>query len=138
MMTRHFSLCIAVCAASLFAAPAQAKEVEEASTPPVQDSLAFCGGQVTALAWFYKGLVEEGQSTAQSDLDTLLYLRTEMRAEAIRRGAEHLEQLDARSEEQIDGLTQRIADSEDAGALALAELNTDVRSCVNLLFEKVE
>ena len=61
-----------------------------------------------------------------------------MRAEAIRRGEKHLDRFETRSEEQIELLTQRIADSEDAGALTLAELNTDIQSCLNLFFEKAE
>lgn len=125
--------------AMLATGSALAKQVPEAPPPEAPDSLAFCGAKVTALAWFYKGLVEEeSQFMQQDDLDSLLYLRTELRREAIRRGEEHLERFDTRSNEQIEELTERITTSEDSGAVALAELNVDIRSCVSLFFEKQE
>ena len=117
----------------LATAAASAKEAELPEPEPAHDALAYCGGQVTALAWFYQGMVEEGAVTARQELDGLLHLRTQMRAEAIRRDT--LAAFDDASEAEIEALGERMASSDAGGAQALAELNGAVRSCLDLFFE---
>ncbi len=116
------------------AAPAETEDaVEETSR-----NLAYCGSQVSTLAWFYQGVVNDGSPEVQPQLDGLLSMQSIFITQVERAGAETIDLFKAMTKASVNDLVEELQGSQDQAALALSHVNTNVRGCANLYFEKIE
>ncbi len=123
-------------AATLFATAAQA-ETPKTEADGVQN-LAFCGSQVATLAWFYQGAVEDGAPQLKQQRDQLLEMQSIFIRQVEHNGEETIELFKRMTKASVNDLAGEMLKKREHGAEALAHLNTNVRGCVELYFEKVE
>lgn len=127
-----------ILSATLLATAAQAEtEAEKLVVDPAQN-LAFCGSQVATLAWFYQGAVNDGSPELQGDLDGLLAMQSVFIAQVENDGTETVDLFKRMTKASVNDLVEQMQGGQEKGALALAHVNTNVRGCADLYFEKVE
>lgn len=125
-----------ILAASLFATAAHA-ETEKPIVDPSQN-LAFCGSQVATLAWFYQGVVNDGSPELQPELDGLLAMQSIFIGQVEKDGTETVDLFKKMTKSSVNDLVEQMQGSQNEGALALAHVNTNVRGCAGIYFEKVD
>ena len=125
-----------ILAATLFATAAHA-ETAEPETGHAR-SLAFCGSQVATLAWFYKGVVNEGSSELKPELDGLLAMQSMLLYQVKQQGEETISVFQEMTKESVANLIERMGGTQDEGALALSDVKINVRGCRETYFEKIE
>jgi len=125
-----------ILAATLFATAAHA-ETAEPETSHAR-SLAFCGSQVATLAWFYKGVVNEGSSELKPELDGLLAMQSMLLYQVKQQGEETISVFQEMTKESVADLIEQMRGTQDEGALALSHVNINVRGCADLYLEKIE
>lgn len=123
-------------AATLFVTVAQA-ETPKTEVDGVQN-LAFCGSQVATLAWFYQGAVKDGSPQLKQERDHLLQMQSIFIRQVEHNGDETIELFRKMTKASVNDLAGEMLKKREHGAKALADLNTNVRGCVDLYFEKVE
>lgn len=123
-------------AAMFFVTAAQA-ETPKSEVDGTQN-LAFCGSQVATLAWFYQGAVEDGSSQLKEQRDQLLGMQSIFIRQVEHNGEETIELFKKMTKASVNDLAGEMLKKREDGAEALARLNTNVRGCVELYFEKVE
>jgi len=114
----------------------------QAETPNLttgySQNLAYCGSQVATLAWFYQGAVNDGSPELQSELDGLLAVQSILLAQVKHDGDETIELFQKMTKASVADLIDQMGGTNDEGALALSDVNINVRGCVDTFFEKPE
>lgn len=104
---------------------------------PAQN-LAYCGSQVATLAWFYQGVVNDGNDTAQADLDSLLYMQSVFISQLEKSDEDTIELFKKMTRVSVEELASEMQTTREKGAMALSHVNTNVRGCADIFFEKIE
>jgi hypothetical protein len=125
-----------ILAATLFATTAYA-EAEKPDVDPSQN-LAFCGSQVATLAWFYQGVVNDGSPELQPELDGLLAMQSIFIGQVEEDGEETIDLFKKMTKSSVNDLVEQMQGTQNEGALALAHVNTNVRGCADIYFEKID
>ena len=126
-----------ILAATLFAATAAHAETAEPIVDPAQN-LAFCGSQVATLAWFYQGVVNDGSPELQPELDGLLAMQSIFIGQVEEEGEDTIDLFKKMTKSSVNDLVEQMQGTQNEGALALAHVNTNVRGCADIYFEKVD
>lgn len=126
-----------ILAASVLCAGTAHATDEKKEIDPAQN-LAFCGSQVATLAWFYKGAVEDGSPELQPELDGLLAMQSIFIGQIEQLGTDTIDLFKRMTKRSINELATDIQGPRDQGALALAHVNTNVRGCADIYFEKID
>ena len=101
-------------------------------------SLAYCGSQVATLAWFYQGVVNDGSPEVQPELDGLLAMQSIFITQVEKDGADTIDLFKAMTKASVNDLVEGMQGDEEQAALALSHVNTNVRGCADVYFEKIE
>jgi len=125
-----------VLAASLFVTSAQAETAKIGTG--YSHNLAFCGSQVATLAWFYQGAVNEGSPELKSELEGLLALQSMLLTQVKHDGEETIELFQTMTKASVAKLIDQMGGTQDEGALALSNVNINVRGCADTFFERIE
>lgn len=125
-------------AALLATGAAHAETPTQSPAVNLADNLAFCGSQVATLAWFYQGVVNDGNPSVQADLDGLLQMQSIFIRQVEAQGEESIDLFKRMTKKSVDELAVEMQGTQESGALALAHVNTNVRGCADLYFEKIE
>lgn len=123
-------------AAVLLTATSAQAEIELPDIDPSQN-LAFCGSQVATLAWFYKGVVNDGSPELQPELDGLLAMQSIFIGQVEGEGEETIELFKKMTKASVNDLVEQMQGTQEQGALALSHVNTNVRGCADIYFEKI-
>jgi len=126
----------ALVAGALLTGAAQA-ETEE-TIEETSRNLAYCGSQVATLAWFYQGVVNDGSPEIQPELDGLLAMQSIFITQVEKDGAETIDLFKAMTKASVNDLVEGMQGDEEQAALALSHVNTNVRGCADVYFEKIE
>ncbi len=127
-----------IIAAALLTVTATAAQAET-DLPDIDPSqnLAFCGSQVATLAWFYQGVVQDGSPELQPELDGLLAMQSIFIGQVEADGEETVDLFKKMTKASVNELVEEMQGTQDRGALALSHVNTNVRGCADIYFEKV-
>ena len=109
----------------------------ETPTPEVDPSqnLAFCGSQVATLAWFFQGVVGDGSPELQPELDGLLAMQSTFIGQVEDDGAETVNLFKRMTKASINEMVEGMQGTREQGALALSQVNTNVRGCAERYFD---
>ncbi len=128
---------IRVFLAAVLLATAARAETKLPEIDPSQN-LAFCGSQVATLAWFYQGVVSDGAPELKPELDGLLAMQTIFIGQVERDGDETIDLFKKMTKKSVTDLAEQMQGTQEQGAAALAHVNTNVRGCADIYFEKIE
>jgi len=122
--------------ATAFMTTAAQAETKLPEIDPSQN-LAFCGSQVATLAWFYQGVVEDGSPELKPELDGLIAMRSIFIQQVQNDGEETIELFKKMAKASVNDFANQMQGTEEQSAAALAHVNTNVRGCADIYFEKI-
>ena len=125
-----------ILAATLLTSTAALAETKMPDVDPSQN-LAFCGSQVATLAWFYQGVVNDGSPELQPELDGLLAMQSIFIGQVETDGDETIDLFKKMTKASVNDLVEQMQGTQEQGALALSHVNTNVRGCADIYFEKI-